>query len=328
MDDVTARRSRARSARMMALFLFTGGVMAGETAAFSPGKLSFSVKFKEDVNPYKVLAVFVLPKETLHLEVVDTLLNGGFETRAQAGKLVSASPRKWLWTAPEAAGLYPITIRHAGSSQTMTLNTFVLVPFGHIKDGNLNGYKIGKYPDVPLRDLAIYKPPRGFVEVTPEVEDVWISPHFRLKPFLCKQEQASYPKYLILRERRLLKLEFILEKTNEKGIRCDTFAILSGFRTPHYNKSIGNVKYSRHTWGGAADIFVDVNPRDGMMDDLKGDGVINYQDAQVLYQTVDSMYGKPKYDPYKGGLGLYHKSPTHGPFIHMDVRGFRARWGD
>ena len=30
----------------------------------------------------------------------------------------------------------------------------------------------------------------------------------------------------------------------------------------------GNVKYSRHVYGGAADIFIDENPKDEMMDDF------------------------------------------------------------
>ena len=60
-----------------------------------------------------------------------------------------------------------------------------------------------------------------------------------------------------LRPRLLLKLEMMLEKVNAAGYRCDTFQVMSGYRTPHYNMAIGNVKYSRHVWGGAADIFVD-----------------------------------------------------------------------
>jgi hypothetical protein len=26
-------------------------------------------------------------------------------------------------------------------------------------------------------------------------------------------------------------------------------------------------------------------------------------------------------------LARYRKTPAHGPFVHVDVRGFRARWG-
>jgi hypothetical protein len=126
----------------------------------------------------------------------------------------------------------------------------------------------------------------------------------------------------------LLKLELILQAVNERGYTCDTFHIMSGYRTPYYNKAIGNVKYSRHLWGGAADIFIDENPRDGMMDDLNRDSKIDYRDAAVLYDIIDGLYGKPFYASFVGGLARYRKTPTHGPFVHVDVRGFRARWGE
>ena len=42
------------------------------------------------------------------------------------------------------------------------------------------------------------------------------------------------------------------------GIDASTFRILSGYRTPFYNRSIGNeTHYSRHVYGDAADIYVD-----------------------------------------------------------------------
>jgi hypothetical protein len=201
-----------------------------------------------------------------------------------------------------------------------------MVPFNELIDGFLNGYRIGAYPSILWRKSPIYKPPIGFLEVTQENEDTFISPHFRLKQFLCKQGDG-YPKYIVIKEKLLLKLELILEKVNEKGYRATTFNILSGYRTPHYNKAIGNVKYSRHIYGGAADIFVDENPRDDMMDDLNNDGRIDYQDAAIMYDIIDGMYGKPWYQFLVGGLGRYKKTAHHGPFVHIDIRGFRARWG-
>jgi uncharacterized protein YcbK (DUF882 family) len=102
---------------------------------------------------------------------------------------------------------------------------------------------------------------------------------------------------------------------------------MSGYRTPYYNKAIGNVRYSRHVWGGAADVFVDHDPKDDLMDDLNGDGHIDYRDAAVLYDIIDDLYGRPFYARFLGGLGRYKKTASHGPFVHVDVRGFRARWG-
>lgn len=202
-----------------------------------------------------------------------------------------------------------------------------MIPYTQLKGGYLNGYRIGNYPSIPLKQLPIYKPPRGFIEVTKENEDTPVSPHFKIKQFLCKQS-GPYPKYIVVRERLILKLELILEKANERGYPCNSFNILSGYRTPFYNKAIGNVKYSRHLWGGAADIFIDENPKDNMMDDLNHDGKTDYHDADVLYDIIDDMYGKPFYKLFIGGLGRYRKTPSHGPYVHVDTRGFRTRWGD
>jgi len=65
-----------------------------------------------------------------------------------------------------------------------------------------------------------------------------------------------------------------------------------------------------------------------MMDDLNKDGKIDYRDAVVLYDIIDDMYGKPLYRNFVGGLARYKKTAAHGPFVHVDVRGFHARWGN
>jgi len=63
------------------------------------------------------------------------------------------------------------------------------------------------------------------------------------------------------------------------------------------------------------------------MDDLNGDGRVDLQDAGVLYEIVDDLYGRPWYAPLIGGLARYRTTSAHGPFVHVDVRGSRARWG-
>jgi hypothetical protein len=210
---------------------------------------------------------------------------------------------------------------------SVILNVFVMEPYGNMRGEYLNGYRIGKYPSVPLKQLPIYRRPAGFIELTEGNESILVGPHFRLGQFACK-EDGGYPKYLVLRERLILKLELILEKINEAGYHCDTFHVMSGYRTPYYNRSIGNVKYSRHLWGGAADIFIDASPEDCMMDDLNHDGKIDYRDADVIYDIIDSIDGKPWYAKFLGGLARYKKTSSHGPFVHVDVRGNRVRWGD
>lgn len=296
-----------------------------EAPGYSPEKAEFSIKFKDKTSPLRVFSVFVLPEEELTLEALCENQKNRHVLRTSAGRATQKEVNKWQWKTPREKGLYTIKIFHEQSMDPMTLNIFVMVPFDQLKGEYLNGYRIGSYPNIPWKKLPIYRSPRGFIEVTKENEETFISPHFKLKQFLCKQK-SDYPKYIVLREELLLKLELILEKVNEKGFQANTFNILSGYRTPYYNRAIGDVKYSRHVFGCAADIFIDENPKDDLMDDLNKDGRIDYRDAAVLYKIIDEMYGEFWYRPFVGGLGKYKKTASHGPFVHIDVRGFHARW--
>src|SRR5262249_42447969 len=103
--------------------------------------------------------------------------------------------------------------------------------------------------------------------------------------------ESEYPKYLVLDSRLLLVLESILQRANETGYHCPTLEVMSGYRTPYYNRAIGNLTtYSRHLWGDAADIFIDANPQDGEMDDLNRDGIVDFRDTKVLYNMVNTLY--------------------------------------
>jgi hypothetical protein len=293
---------------------------------FSREEAGFAVRFRDEMSQNRITGVFCLPYEKMIFEVMDSLNYPQHSINSPSCGFTKLKRDKWQWQAPGEVGLYKAEIVRADLSASIILHIFVMVPYSRLKGEYLNGYRIGRYPKVAPKLLPIYKPPKGFIEVTPESEETLISPHFRLGQFICKQN-GNYPKYVVLKERLILKLEHILEMVNEKGYACNTFNILSGYRTPYYNKRIGNVKYSRHIYGGAADIFIDENPKDDMMDDLNGDGVIDWRDAETLYRIIDDKYGKPSYMPFVGGLGRYKKTTAHGPFVHVDVRGRRARWG-
>jgi hypothetical protein len=244
--------------------------------------------------------------------------------RPAAGRLVPLGTRRWAWTAPPAPGLYPIQVVAANGGDSVTLQAFVVVPYDRLQGDLLNGYRIGRYPEQPLRGLSGYGPPTGFVEVTPENEGVLISPHFRLKQFLCKQPAGSR-KYVVLNDRLPLALEYVLQLVNEAGYRASTLHVMSGYRTPAYNRSLGDARYSQHQWGAAADIFIDENG-DGRMDDLNGDGRSDRRDAEVLYRLIDSAAARPEARGLIGGLGKYSSTAAHGPFVHVDVRERTARW--
>jgi hypothetical protein len=302
-------------------------VSRASDAGWTPtaAKAGFAVAVKGETSRYRSRMLTVLPGETEIIQVVGPADARAFAVRASTGRMRVIDATTWEWHAPSVPGTYSVSIVEPRSGDSIRLTAFVLVPLDRVKGGWLNGYRVGRYPERALRGLAVYERPRGFIEVTAENVDSKISPHFRLRQFLCKQE-SGYPKYVVLHERLLLKLEYLLERVNEAGYPASSFHVLSGYRTPYYNEAIGNVRYSGHVYGLAADIFVDERPRDGMMDDLNGDSRFDVRDATVLYDLVDSQVGHPEYEGLIGGLGRYRKTPAHGPFIHVDVRGFRARW--
>lgn len=323
----TQKRSSGVDGRLLAaisICLVWCSPAASETSLFSSGKVGFSVRYKNEVSSYRVNGVSVLPGQTLSIEVLDSDADQ-HEVEASGGSLARQSSKAWIWTAPREAGLNRLDVRQV-PGDTITLNVFVMVPYDRIHDERLNGYRIGAYPSTPLKQLAIYKQPLGFIEVQPSNMDTWVSPHFQLWQFVCKQD-GDFPKYVVLQEKLLLKLELILEEVNKKGRLTNSLYVMSGYRTPFYNHAIGNVRYSRHVWGGAADIFIDEAPRDGQMDDLNRDGVVDERDASVLRDVIDGLYGRPFFAPFLGGLARYRATPAHGPFVHVDERGFRARWG-
>jgi hypothetical protein len=285
---------------------------------FDSGKLPFSVVARGLELRYRVFALFVVPGERLELRSAARL---EMESEEGIGEAIGSA---WIWTAPSEIGLYRFRLQT--SADTMTINVFVMRPAHDVKNGKLGDYEIGTYPRDPFRGLLVYRAPKGFVEVTPEMLDVQVSPHFRLGQFLCKQE-SGWPKYLVLRPELLIKLEQILEQVQQAGVRADSFEIMSGYRTPWYNRQIGNrTDSSRHLYGGAADIFVDVAPRDGVMDDLDGDGVISKADADYLYDLFERWSTTSWWQRFTGGLAAYGPTEAHGPFVHIDARGYRARW--
>ncbi len=286
-------------------------------------KNEFEVKFQDEINPYSLISTTILPGDSMEIEVVMDDSAAIFSAASEGGSLEDLGDRRWRWTAPDEKGFHCVKVTNTTSGQTSCINTFVLVPY----DGepSLNGYKIGEYQKIPLNNDPAYNVPTGFIEVNESNRDTWLSPHFQLRQFLCKQE-GDYPKYVLISPRLLLKLEFILEAVQEAGIPTSSFYITSGYRTPAYNVAIGNsTRYSRHSYGDAADIFVDID-QNGKIDDLSRDGKIDNADPRVLYDLVDEMTGKPDYQRFSGGLGFYEVKKWRTGFIHVDTRGSEVRW--
>lgn len=203
-----------------------------------------------------------------------------------------------------------------------------LTPWQKKLGSYVNGYHLGMWPGERRAMPAGYENPPGFIEVRPEDVETKVSAHFTLGDFITHDQAKVWPKYVVLREELLDKLELVLSSLQSMGVATQHVVVLSGFRSPQYNARGGGegmAQGSRHQYGDAADIIIDAD-RDGRMDDLNRDGRVDFLDTQVIDRAVALV--EQKYPELVGGLGLYHAMGPSGPFAHIDVRGTRARWSN
>ncbi|HEX5074817.1 MAG TPA: hypothetical protein VFW03_16485 [Gemmatimonadaceae bacterium] len=230
--------------------------------------------------------------------------------------------------APEESGVWSTAIRVGNVLKQVTdFSVITLTPISERRRGRIGLYYIGTWPTERGRRRPGYLTPSGFIEVTPESQDTPVSDHFTLGDFLTHDQQDVWPKYLVLDLRLVDKLELVLQDLEERGYSTAGVQVMSGFRTPQYNVSGGDPRgrasLSRHMYGDASDIFLD-NDGNGWMDDLNRDGKLNIKDAEVILAAVDRV--EREHPGLVGGAGVYPAESGHGPFIHIDVRGYRARW--
>lgn len=220
----------------------------------------------------------------------------------------------------------PAVHQVAANGSTTGFAFIVMRPFGEKRGKVLQGYKLGEWPSERWLVGRRYFNPDGFIEVTQENVNLRLSEHFTLADFLTHDQRDVWPKYVVLQEPLIDKLELVLADLAAHGVRTDHVRVLSGFRAPYYNDRIvgeGAARSSRHQYGDAADIIIDANG-DGRMDDLNRDGRLDLSDTQVILRSVERI--EKQYPTLVGGLGLYHAMGTSGPFAHVDVRGTSARW--
>jgi hypothetical protein len=243
---------------------------------------------------------------------------GSLEQRPELRPLIAGLPL-------DVPGVYPL--KPFGPDRD-SLVVVSLEPFGATRSTRLGNYRFGRWP---TGGLAVSNPkyaaPDGYITVTPENEFTQVSKRFRLGDFLTHDQQDVWPKVLVLRATLLDKLELIGAELERRGLPS-RLHIMSGFRTPQYNAlgvgpKGGRARDSRHMYGDAADVIVDANG-DGRMDDLDHDGKSTVRDARVLFAVAEDV--EAQHPDLVGGLSAYRATSAHGPFVHVDTRGTRARW--
>jgi hypothetical protein len=199
-----------------------------------------------------------------------------------------------------------------------------LLPYAEKTGSRIRGYYVGNWPLRP--GVERYAQPAGFIEVTATNAQTHVSKQFKLGDFLTHDQAQVWPKFLVLKPRLLDKLELISAALEAKGLPS-RLHVMSGFRTPQYNDQGvgkgGRASLSRHMYGDAADVFVDADGN-GRMDDLNHDGKVTVADARVLFSVAEAV--EAQNPDLIGGLSPYRANSAHGPFVHVDTRGVKARW--
>ena len=235
--------------------------------------------------------------------------------------------------ADTVSGLARLAVRVGNALRPVAdLDVVTLTPLSERRGGRIGGYFIGRWPTEGRAAAGAsargdYAPPKGLIEVTPQNQDTRISEHFRLRDFLTHDQQNVWPKYLVVQTKLVDKLELVLADLASRGVVARGVHVMSGFRTPQYNTGGGDPRgragLSRHMFGDAADIWID-GDGDGRMDDLNGDRRIDIRDSEALRAAVDRV--EKAHPELVGGVGIYPGNAAHGPFTHIDTRGYRARW--
>jgi uncharacterized protein YcbK (DUF882 family) len=121
-----------------------------------------------------------------------------------------------------------------------------------------------------------------------------LSKNFKKSEFKCRDGTEVPDEYMDNLKELVENLQIIRDYIKKP------MHIISGYRTPKYNRRIGGARKSQHMKAKAADIVVR--------------GMKPVELRKIIVTLIKE--GKIK----KGGVGLYRS------FVHYDVRGRNTRW--
>jgi hypothetical protein len=220
--------------------------------------------------------------------------------------------------APAQAGFYRLALIKSDQQRSVEgLTLAVLVPFQEKEGSMLRGYRIGTY--LAERVSGRQAPPEGFLEITPADVDLQITKHLRVGDFLNHDQQGKWPSYAAVNPKLLDKLELVIQEIarwhGDKAVADIAIDVHSGFRAPEHNRRIQRAaRDSQHQYGDAADVAIDAN----------GDGKLTAIDSRMVGLAVELV--ELKHPDLVGGLGIYTSGHSSTNYVHIDVRGRRARW--
>jgi uncharacterized protein YcbK (DUF882 family) len=149
--------------------------------------------------------------------------------------------------------------------------------------------------------------------------DLPITKHLRVGDFLNHDQVGVWPSYAAVNPKLLDKLELVIQEIarwhGDKAVADISLDVHSGFRAPEHNQKIRRAaRDSQHQYGDAADVAIDAN----------GDGKLTAIDSRMVGLAVEIV--ELKHPDLVGGLGIYTSGHSSTNYVHIDVRGRRARW--
>lgn len=122
-----------------------------------------------------------------------------------------------------------------------------------------------------------------------------------------REPKANFKQYWLIDRKLLYAILDIINYLEQNGYDGNAFLVRESHRHPKYNGLKGGAKQSLHIQGKEADLVAE---------DVNNDGEINQKDKDILLKACQFVIGN------KGGVGLYPTTMT----VHIDVRGYSARW--
>jgi len=265
--------------------------------------------------PEDRLALVVMPGDSITLS---SQTDGPLWWNAGSGTPSSAHSETFGWRAPRAHGIFFIEVGNDSIVEKYTI--IVPVESCRWRTTSLNSFEIGSYGNGNDRT----RDPDFFIELTASTYSARITTHLTIGQFLCHLE-GSYPQYMAFDLRLADKLEVVLEEVRKVYPQASDIHNISGFRTPAYNAEIGNdTRESLHLYGMAADIWIESWPPNDLMDDIDRNKRVDVYDGEYLVALVRVLEAGGSV--VTGGASAYRWNSSHGPFVHLDIRGSAANW--
>lgn len=274
--------------------------------------------------------------------------NKSISVDVKAGVVRSNSIDAMVWVAPQKPGLQKLQFdaredfsfspsdkeAHALKG-TATVTVMVLYPFDRNGLGVIEGYPVGLYPNEkgPEASPSVQRkpdawiPPKWFVKVTPEIEKMQVSEHFKLGDFSARSLRGQL-HYIALNPALIDFMESLRGMAQvEYGPNAEV-VILRGFMSPTERlllsqRKVVYTKFSRYQYGDAAAIAIDLDGS-GKMGDLNRDGKLDRADADKAIDLIDKAQELKKVRGWRMSFTkpLETDWPA-APFAAFDLRGFR-----